>query len=287
MGSFDQGQAGMVSLRAVNEWIGVINSNLGGSNRTAYKATRVSFGGGVAQVERDPRQDSNGVQIPDSTLTIQNTRIDFSQGTIIQDGELTHMAISGDGFFAITTGTNGVVDTVGNLAIRNDIFYTRDGDFRWTVFGTGAAARTVLTTAGGLTVLGTGGFAITRIGSGSTFSITSSKIGGGANTFDRTGASVFVAATGDTVETIGVFRFANNQALKFSKYGSTVFDNSQAGLGQLAKDVEVIQSNLESSNAALNDTLPELSLAQKLFSAVSKIINVHNSNLDVVVNLIR
>ncbi|MBC7472945.1 MAG: hypothetical protein H7263_01545, partial [Candidatus Sericytochromatia bacterium] len=46
MSSFDQGQAGMVSLRAVNEWIGVINSNLGGSNRTAYKATRVSFGGG-------------------------------------------------------------------------------------------------------------------------------------------------------------------------------------------------------------------------------------------------
>jgi len=53
MGSFDQGLAGMVSLRAVNEWIGVINSNLGGSNRTAYKATRVSFGGGVAQVLRD------------------------------------------------------------------------------------------------------------------------------------------------------------------------------------------------------------------------------------------
>src|SRR6187549_3280372 len=102
MGSFDQGLAGMVSLRAVNEWIGVINSNLGGSNRTAYKSTKVSFGGGVAQVQRDPRAEANGIQIPDSTLTIQNTRIDFSQGTVIQDGELTHVAIAGDGFFGIS-----------------------------------------------------------------------------------------------------------------------------------------------------------------------------------------
>lgn len=288
MGSFDQGMAGMVSLRAVNEWIGVINSNLGGSNRTAYKATRVSFGGGVAQVVRDPRQDANGVQIPDSTLVIQHTRIDFSQGTLITDGELTHMAISGDGFFAVTNGNVGLlngqtttlVPVPGGAAItaatvnarKDQIFFTRDGDFRWTVFGTGATATTILTTAAGLTVLGFDGanyHAIQRYGVGSTFAVTSTSVSGA-----------------DTC--IAVFRFNNNQALKFSKYGSTVFDASQAGDAQIANNnVEVLQSQLESSNAALNDTLPELSLAQKMFSAVSKIINVHNSNLDVVVNLIR
>lgn len=294
MGSFDQGMAGMVSLRAVNEWIGVINSNLGGSNRTAYKATRVSFGGGVSQVVRDPRQDANGVQIPDSTLVIQHTRIDFSQGTIIQDGELAHLAISGDGFFAITNGNIGTSTTaagpltanpvqgsslgVGNALLANvngnfkqQIFYTRDGDFRWTSFGTGATANTILTTAAGLTVLGFDGLnfrAIRRIGTGATYAVTVNTVSGA-----------------DT--SIGVFRFTNNQALKFSKYGSTVFDSSQAGNVVGVTDVEVIQSGLESSNAALNDTLPELSLAQKMFSAVSKIINVHNSNLDVVVNLIR
>jgi flagellar hook protein FlgE len=252
MGSFDQGLAGMVSLRAVNEWIGVINSNLGGSNRTAYKATRVSFGGGVAQVLRDPRQEANGIQVPDSTLTVNNTRLDFNQGTIIQDGELTHVAVSGDGFFGVTDGVT--------------TFYTRDGDFRWTVLGT----TTILTTAGGLTVMGGAavGNAITRIGSGATFSVSISTV---------TGASACIA----------VFAFANNQALKFSKYGSTVFDAANAGTAVRTTTVEIIQSALESSNAALNDTLPELSLAQKLFSAVSKIINVHNSDLDVVINLIR
>lgn len=287
MGSFDQGMAGMVSLRAVNEWIGVINSNLGGSNRTAYKATRVSFGGGVAQVVRDPRQDANGIQIPDSTLVIQHTRLDFSQGTIIQDGELTHLAISGDGFFAVFNGndpslrfrntgatyTNAAI-TINDIngAYKDSIFFTRDGDFRWTVFGAGTAnEQTVLTTAAGFTVMGYDGTsfkAISRIGTGATYAATVNTV---------SGADACVA----------VFRFNNNQALKFSKYGSTVFDAAQAGNAQTATDVEIIQSGLESSNAALNDTLPELSLAQKMFSAVSKIINVHNSNLDVVVNLIR
>lgn len=276
MGSFDQGMAGMVSLRAVNEWIGVINSNLGGSNRTAYKATRVSFGGGVAQVVRDPRQDANGIQIPDSTLVIQHTRLDFSQGTIIQDGELTHLAISGDGFFAVSNGNDGSigVGAGSNITLaqvngthKDSIFFTRDGDFRWTVFGT----TTVLTTAAGFTVLGYDGanfHAITRIGTGATYAATVNTVSGADSC-------------------VAIFRFNNNQALKFSKYGSTVFDAAQAGLASNAIDVEVIQSGLESSNAALNDTLPELSLAQKMFSAVSKIINVHNSNLDVVVNLIR
>ncbi|MBC7476158.1 MAG: flagellar hook basal-body protein [Candidatus Sericytochromatia bacterium] len=273
----------MVSLRAVNEWIGVINSNLGGSNRTAYKATRVSFGGGVAQIERDPRQEANGVQIPDSTLTIQNTRIDFSQGTIIQDGELTHLGISGDGFFAVTTAGPGTFTSGTLLDTRNDIFYTRDGEFRWTVFKGPSVTKTVLTTAGGLTVLASDGQAITRIGSGSTFSLTITKMSGAETSTNPVDA----VTPGESEASVGVFRFPNNQALKFSKFGSTVFDNAQAGQGSQITDVELIQSSLESSNAALNDTLPELSLAQKLFSAVSKIINVANSDLDVVVNLIR
>lgn len=261
MGSFDQGYAGMVSLRAVNEWIGVINSNLGGSNRTAYKATKVSFGGGVAQILRDPRQESNGIQLPDSTLTVSHTRIDFTQGTVIQDGELTHLAVSGDAFFAVTDGIT--------------VYYTRDGEFRWTQTG-GVGGPVILTTAGGLTVLGVGAglnatvlnSSIVRAGSGATFSATVSSV---------TGAN----------QCIAVYRFTNNQALKFSKFGSTVFDAVQAAPATRVTDVEIIQSALEASNSALNDTLPELSLAQKLFSAVSKIINVHNSNLDIVVNLIR
>jgi flagellar hook protein FlgE len=86
-----------------------------------------------------------------------------------------------------------------------------------------------------------------------------------------------------------IIRVPENQALKFSKYGSTVFELDKTAIygGLVVTDVEIVQAALESSNASLNDTLPELSLAQKLFSAVSKIINIHNTNLDTVVNLIR
>ena len=63
---------------------------------------------------------------------------------------------------------------------------------------------------------------------------------------------------------------------------SKIFD-----LQLIVTDSEILQSALESSNSSLSDTLPELSLAQKMFSAISKIINVNNENLDVAINLIR
>jgi len=273
MGSFDHGFAGMASLRAINQWIGVINSNLGGANRTAYKQTKVSFTGLVARVDRDPRSDINGVQFPDSSLAIDHTRIDFSQGTIVQDGELTHMAISGDGFFAITTLSDAAAApfySVGLPGVLNtgsrDIYFTRDGEFRWTLFP--GNVNPVLTTANGLTVLAYNGQSIHRFGNGTTFSVSISTVNGADNC-------------------IGVYRFINNQALKFSKFGSTVFDFSQAGDATQVTDAEIQQSALESSNSSLSDTLPELSLAQKMFSAISKIINVNNEDLDVAINLIR
>lgn len=101
MSSFDSGISGIASLKAVNEWIGVINSNLGGTNRTAYKGTKVSFGGGVTNILRDPRLEKSGVQTPSSSLNIDYTSIDFSQGTIVTDGEETPFAINGEGFFVV------------------------------------------------------------------------------------------------------------------------------------------------------------------------------------------
>ncbi len=260
MSSFDQGLAGMVSLQAINEWIGVINSNLGGSNRTAYKKTTVSFGGGVAQIYRDPIAKANGVQVPDSTLKVSHTSIDFSQGTIIHDGVLTHLAISGDAFFYVWDDRTLTPH------------FTRDGDFFWVPDDPNAPTQFELHNQEGLVVIDSGINRITRLAT--------------------TKAEDVVLTTGlNTVSGLppAMIRFPNNQGLKFSKFGSTIFDAAPGTftLANFISDVEIVSQALESSNAALNDTLPELSLAQKLFSAVSKIINVHNSNLDTVVNLIR
>jgi hypothetical protein len=53
------------------------------------------------------------------------------------------------------------------------------------------------------------------------------------------------------------------------------------------KGSTLVQSALESSTASLSEYVPMLGLAQKVFSAVSKIINVHNGILDDLNNTIR
>ena len=44
---------------------------------------------------------------------------------------------------------------------------------------------------------------------------------------------------------------------------------------------------LEASNASMTQSVPELSLAQKLFSALTKILQTNQGNLDNVLNLVR
>src|ERR1043166_3668313 len=107
-------QVGVNSLLAVNEWIGLINSNLQASSRTAYKTSRVSFTDGLG---------SNTVSIdrllPPSTLTVEATTIEWGQGPIINDGEQAHFAIQGEGFFVLCDPHTG------------KYFLSRDGEFHW------------------------------------------------------------------------------------------------------------------------------------------------------------
>ena len=49
----------------------------------------------------------------------------------------------------------------------------------------------------------------------------------------------------------------------------------------------VVQSSLETSNASLTEYVPMLSLAQKVFSAISKIISTHNAVVDDINSLLR
>ncbi|HEY9843179.1 MAG TPA: hypothetical protein V6D23_22105, partial [Candidatus Obscuribacterales bacterium] len=85
------GQLGVNGLLAVNQWIGMINSNLMSSSRTAYKATRPSF--------RDGTVTSLGknIAIPSPTLNVQATTIEWGQGAVINSPFHTHFALSGQG----------------------------------------------------------------------------------------------------------------------------------------------------------------------------------------------
>jgi flagellar hook protein FlgE len=54
-----------------------------------------------------------------------------------------------------------------------------------------------------------------------------------------------------------------------------------------AVDGCLLTKSLEASNASMTQSVPELSLAQKLFSALTKVLQSKQTNVDGVLNLVR
>lgn len=274
MGRGDFGFDGLYSLQAINTWIAGINGNLNAASRTGYKAIKTKFKGGVAYVDRRPFGPLLGIQTPETTLQVDQTAIDFSQGSIVQSTEPTHLAIQGDGFFHLATE----IDANGApVAATDAAYYSRDGEFHVIYVPASQTLRLVHSTGLYLVARTAGGF------QGVEFDAQNDLI-----RLDDA-ATTFTGAVFDETNLTG-YRAPN--FLRFSRYGSTVFETSgnigDAGEYRVTTGAaRVVAAALESSNSSLSQTLPELSLAQKFFSAVSKVISVHQTNLDTVINLIR
>jgi len=191
---------------------------------------------------------SNG-EIPDSTLITDSTSIDFSQGSIVASTERNHLAIQGPGFFRINDKSDGSGQT----------YYTRDGEFHFD-------------TAGHL-VTSSGAYLTDQLGNEVT-----------VNPADR---DDFNLATGHglNVASVQLVNFNNPQDLEFSS-GATVFETTSAPSGFISAN-NVSYYSLEGSNSSLTQSIPELSLSQKIFSALAKVIMVAQQNTDTVVNLIK
>src|SRR3954452_23611722 len=89
------------SLKAVDAWIDVINANINGGVRTAFKSSRLKFAGSNVNIGRTGNATSLPLQIPETGLVTANTVIDFSQGAITASTENTHLAVQGEGFFVL------------------------------------------------------------------------------------------------------------------------------------------------------------------------------------------
>jgi hypothetical protein len=90
------------------------------------------------------------------------------------------------------------------------------------------------------------------------------------------------------------------QSLQYSTFGSTVYDvgfeaNTNAAIGTNTDFRWVVNTptgtlltkSLEASNASMTQSVPELSLAQKLFSALTKVLQTRQTNVDGMLNLVR
>ena len=179
-------QVGVNSLIAVNQWIGLINSNLISTSRTAYKTSRISFsdGLGINTVSVDRL-------LPPSTLNVQATTIEWDQGSIVASDQQTHFAIQGEGFFVL------------HNPLSDKYYLSRDGEFHWGDHG-------YLVNSAGLRVVSSGQDYI-QLGQGDASDI-----------FHADGYSRDLHHYGD--KSFLLVDVLNRDNLRMSQYGSTVFE---------------------------------------------------------------
>jgi flagellar hook protein FlgE len=288
------------SLKAVDQWIDVINANINGGVRTGFKSSRLKFGGSNVDITRAGTTSSLPLQFPEPGLTTANTVIDFGQGAVTASTETTHLAIQGEGFFGICQSITASGAPV--FAATNKVFLTRDGEFR--------------TNQDGLLVNNAGYFLVAFLPFGAGFTPARAVYNDldlpvPATTF--TGAmrlSDYLKVTTATTDlnSGGVaFGFqllpllnvvSGKQSLSYTQFGSTVYDFGFTNLtgaynpnmqivASTASDATVLSKSLEASNASMTQSVPELSLAQKLFSALTKVLQTKQTNIDGVLNLVR
>jgi flagellar hook protein FlgE len=310
------------SLKAVDAWIDVINANINGGVRTAFKSSRLKFGGSNTDVNRAGTTSSLPLQFPEPGLTTANTVIDFSQGAITTSTENSHLAIQGEGFFllaspdAIETAPGALFGTTRGPNGNARFLLTRDGEFRTNQHGFLVNAQGYYLVNGAI-----------RIPPGVVHYDTTVRWGVNSglravyNNRDQTGATptgsyvllstfltnpdtmtdnnnaAFWATSSALVDVVG-----GKQSLHYSTFGSTVYDfghqaMADAAIGTLTSPITLANSNnskatilsksLEASNASMTQSVPELSLAQKLFSALTKVLQTKQTNVDGVLNLVR
>ena len=302
------------SLKAVDAWIDVINSNISGGVRTAYKTSKLNFVGSNANVVNTGNSSSLPLQYPEPSLVAGNTVIDFSQGAITQTTENDNLAVQGTGWFTVidpahvstsASGSLGTVTITTNASTK--VFLTRDGEFHTNQFGelvnndgyylvvadtnttagqfTAANFRVVYNNMDATALGGKNMIKLTDFISNTAFSLATYADG-------ATGVGATGAKLNSTQKVV-----LGEQSLKYTQLGSTVFDMGFISTGAVSAQVKVqgattsdntiLNKSLESSNSSMTQSVPELSLAQKLFSALTKVIQTHQTNEDSVINLIR
>jgi flagellar hook protein FlgE len=286
------------SLKAVDAWIDVINANINGGVRTAFKSSRLKFSGSNTDVQRAGTSTSLPLQFPEPGLTTANTVIDFSQGAITASTETTHLALQGPGFFKLRP----LNDPQGP---NQQVYYSRDGEFRWMKLPPGSMFYHSSTS-----LMVTPGYSVYLLVNSQGLVVCSDwyNTPGDAQALhlivnDATG----VIEGGSDPTIVGTNRVAdflnqlfvqhvmmrdvaNRQTLEFTRYGSTIFKpGSSSGTETVitSNQATILSKSLEASNASMTQSVPELSLAQKLFSALTKVLQTKQTNVDGVLNLVR
>lgn len=258
------------SIQAIDAWVSIINGNVAGVVRTGFKRTSPSFLGGGA------REEVSGMggavlrlQLPEATMTLGST-IDFSQGPIAASSSRLHMALNGPGFFPVVPPNN-----------TDPVLYTRDGEFRLQEAGGGV-----------FYLVNSSGLRLFLPGAPATVATTTSN--------DPDQVDIYRLGSGPFRPLEIVVPAAPHDSLRYSAWGATVFERVPGAAAMPAYILDnnnrpkfiggrtsIVQQGLEASNADLNTLIPELALAQKMFTAIGKLIQSQNDRYDQIFQVIR
>ncbi|MBC7541383.1 MAG: hypothetical protein H7338_01485 [Candidatus Sericytochromatia bacterium] len=286
------------SLHAINQWTDIIEANITGTQKTAYKVRKPKFslanktmtGSATGGALRPPGAPPD-VIIPSASLVIDDVTPEMKQGDIIGSTQDTHLAINGVGYFIVVESMD--MDPI----LRQEAMFTRDGEFHWDEKG-------FMRTQNGL-------FVATR-----RFppfkperDAIAAAVVAGTDSYDNyymnrdrvAFAGVPPVFPPDIdynglvdANQVGLCRVPYDGGLEYSKFGTTYLQEALSSgrpvyfnTGDPTTHEIIVKKSLETSNSSMTEHIPMLSMASKMFAAVSKIIAVYNSTVDDMNGLIR
>lgn len=218
-------------LQASMDSMDMLANNIANASTGGFKADREFYSTYLAPEIQNGPEGTVG-----ESPVVQRQWTDFSQGTLMQTGNPTDLALSGGGFFVVN-GPNGPL-------------YTRNGNFQLTPNGQ-------LTTAEGYPVQLAGGGTL-QANSGTPITVTSDG---------------FVSQDGNLIGQLQVVDFSD--ASKLSRATGPYFENSDPQTNPVtASQAAVFQGKIESSNAQPAESAARMVLLLRHYEMLQRAIKV-------------
>lgn len=255
--------------------VDAIAHNLSNVNTTGYKAERVEFKSLLYQTLQTRTTTANGEQKPVGAQVGLGTRVAatmsmYTQGSLTNTEIKTDFAVEGAGFFAVR-------------GIDGERYYTRSGNFTWSLDGDG---NTILTDAEGCPVLDRDDNVIMVPAGTTSESMVFSDDGSIAYKDQETGNVIPLnqyIALYQFNNPAGLEKQSSTRLMETAASGNALQEGATPGL-KLSK---VHQCWLEASNVQVADEMVNMIIAQRAYELNSKAIQTADSMLDTANNLKR